>query len=249
MRKMNLKTPTKKRPYDKNPELIKKYREGDDDAGEEIVTLNKPLVYSIAGRFSGRGVDMEDLVAIGNMGLVKAINTYDPARECAFSTYAVPLIFGEIKRFLRDDGMIKVSREEKKLCARLSAEKERRQGLGEDTSISALAAACGVTPQDAVSALFAGAPVRSLDECAYQDDDTVTLGSTLFDEEQAAKSFEGLNLRLAIERLSPWQRKLVILRYFRDLSQTETARQLGVTQVKISREEKKILELLRHHMS
>ncbi len=246
---MELKAPTEKRAFDRNPELISRYREGDAEAGEEIVTLNKPLVLSIASRFCGRGVDMEDLVAIGNMGLVKAINTFDHGRECAFSTYAVPLIFGEIKRFLRDDGIIKVSREEKKLCARLSAERERRQICGEDVSVSALAKACGVSPQDAVSALFSGAPIKSLDECAYQDDDSVTLGGTLFDEDESARSFEWLSLRLAIERLTPWQRKLVILRYFKDFSQTETARQLGVTQVKISREEKKILAELRKHMS
>ena len=87
------------RTWDKNPDLIRRYREGDEDAGEEIVILNRPLVCRIASRFSGRGVDMDDLIGIGNIGLVKAINTFDFSRECAFSTYAVPLIFGEIRRF------------------------------------------------------------------------------------------------------------------------------------------------------
>lgn len=234
-----------KRSYDKNPELIRRYRAGDMAAGEEIVILNKPLVCSIAARFSSRGVDAEDLVATGNIGLVKAINTFDFSRECAFSTYAVPLIFGEIRRFLRDDGMIKVSREEKRLSAIVSAERERRQARGESVAISDVARALGITPEDAASALSAGAPIRSLDENAYLDDDSVSLGSTIFDEDEEEREFDKLSLSLAIEKLGEWQRKLIILRYFKDLSQTETAKCLGVTQVKISREEKKILKKLK----
>lgn len=238
-----------RRTYDKNPELIRRYREGDEEAGEEIVILNKPLVCSIASRFSSRGVDMEDLIATGNIGLIKAINTFDFSRECAFSTYAVPLIFGEIRRFLRDDGMIKVSREEKRLSAIVSAERERRQALGESVALSDIAATLGITREDAASALTAGAPIRSLDESAYIDDDSVTLGNTIFDEDEEERNFDKLSLTLAIERLDEWQRKLIILRYFRDFSQTETAKVLGVTQVKISREEKKILNKLREALS
>jgi len=234
--------------YDKNPDLIRRYRAGDSEAGEEIVILNKPLVCSIAARFASRGVDAEDLIATGNIGLVKAINTFDFSRECAFSTYAVPLIFGEIRRFLRDDGMIKVSREEKKLSAIVSAERERRQARGESTSISEVAKALGISPEDAASALSAGAPIRSLDENAYLDDDSVSLGSTIFDEDEEEREFDKLSLNLAIEKLGEWQRKLIVLRYFKDLSQMETAKCLGVTQVKISREEKKILKILREKM-
>jgi len=103
--------------YDRNPELILRYRAGDAEAGEEIVRLNTPLVYSIAARFRERGADMGDVVECGTMGLAKAIRTFDPERGCAFSTYAVPLILGEIRRFLRDDGPVKVSREEKRILA------------------------------------------------------------------------------------------------------------------------------------
>ena len=112
--------------YDKNLELITRYRDGDKAAGEELAKLNAPLVYKIAGKFTGRGVDIEELVETGNIGLVKAINTFDFSRECAFSTYAVPLVFGEIRRFLRDDGIIKVSRENKRLAAVIGRERERR---------------------------------------------------------------------------------------------------------------------------
>ena len=107
----------KKSPYDENLNLLQAYREGDCEAGERLAELNAPLVYSIAGRFAGRGADMSDLVESGTIGLVKAMKTFDFAHGCVFSTYAVPLIFGEIRRFLRDDGIIKVSREEKRLSA------------------------------------------------------------------------------------------------------------------------------------
>lgn len=239
----------KKKPYDRNLELLRRYREGDETAGELLARNNAPLVYSIAGRFSCRGADMSDLVECGTMGLVKAMKTFDFSHGTAFSTYAVPLIFGEIRRFLRDDGLIKVSREEKRLCALLSAERERRLSAGEDPSIGEVAAAVGVSVQDAASALFSGATVRSLDEKAYDDDDTATLASVITDDEEEKRSFDRLSLKMAIEKLSPDHRKLVLLRYFRDLSQTETAKILGLSQVKVSREEKKIMEILRREMS
>lgn len=245
---MSIKT-EKKSPYDENLLLLRAYRDGDSESGERLAELNSALVYSIAGRFSGRGADMSDLVESGNIGLVKAMKTFDFSHGCAFSTYAVPLIFGEIRRFLRDDGIIKVSREEKRLSALLLAERERRLSTGEDADIASIAAAVGVSPQDASSALFASSPVRSLDEAAFDDDDTATLGSVISDDEEEIKSFDRFALRVAIEKLSEPHRKLIILRYFRDLSQTETARILGLTQVKVSREEKKIIELLRRELS
>ena len=239
----------KKSPYDENLILLRAYRAGDGEAGERLAEINAPLVYSIAGRFSGRDADMSDLVESGTIGLVKAIKTFDFSHGCVFSTYAVPLIFGEIRRFLRDDGIIKVSREEKRLSALLLAERERRLSAGEDADIRSVAAAVGISPQDASSVLFASSPVRSLDEAAYDEDDGVTLGSTICDEEAELRQFDRFALHMAIERLTEEQRKLIILRYFRDLSQTETARLLGLTQVKVSREEKKIMEILRKELS
>lgn len=239
----------KTKAYDENLTLLRAYREGDAEAGERLAELNAPLVYSIAGRFTGRGADISDLVESGTIGLVKAMRTFDFSHGCVFSTYAVPLIFGEIRRFLRDDGIIKVSREEKRLSALLCAERERRLTAGEDADLSAVAAAVGISVQDAASALFAASPVRSLEEAAYDDEDSATLGSTLCDEEEEIRQFDRFALRMAIEKLSePWQ-KLIILRYFRDMSQTETARILGLTQVKVSREEKKIMDFLRRELS
>lgn len=238
-------TTEKKKTYDQNLELLRLFREGNSSAGEELARLNTPLVYSIAGRFSSRVSDTSELVECGMIGLVKAINTFDFSHGCAFSTYAVPLIFGEIRRFLRDDGIIKVSREERRLSALLNAERERRLSAGEDTDIEALAASVGVSPQDAASALFALTPVRSLDECVFDDDEGTTLGGIVADEDEELRSFDKLTLRTAIEELPENWRRLIVLRYFRDLSQTETAKLMGLTQVKVSREEKKIIEALR----
>lgn len=235
--------------YENNLTLLRAYRDGDREAGERLVLQNTPLVYHVAERFTGRGVDREELVACGTVGLVKALNTFDLSRGVLFSTYAVPLILGEIRRFLRDDGMIKVSREEKRLCAMLNAEKERRTALGEDVSIDALARAVGVSREDAACALFAMTPVRSLDEPAYEEDAPLTLGHTLYDEDEPARTFDRMALHAAIEELPPLSRKLIVLRYFRDMSQASVARLLGITQVKVSREEKKILASLRDKLA
>ncbi len=243
-----MKTEERSSIYDKNLELIRRFREGDAEAGEELASLNRPLVYNIAGRFVGRGADMDELVEMGTIGFVKAINTFDFSRECAFSTYAVPLIFGEMRRFLRDDGLIKVSRENKRLSALLNAERDRRLTSGEDAGVASIAAAVGVSPQDAAAALFSTSPVRSLEEAAYDDEDSATLGATIADEDAPAKEFDKLALKLAIEKLRDTERKIIILRYFRDYSQAETARALGLTQVKISREEKKILSRLKEEL-
>ena len=234
--------------YDSNLELLRKYRLGDSEAGEALVSLNTPLVYRIAERFLSRHRDREELIEIGTIGLVKAINTFDFSRECAFSTYAVPLIFGEIRRFLRDDGIIKVSREAKRLSAILVAERERRLNTGEAVGIEAIAAAVGVSREDAALALFSQTPIRSLDEAAYDDDEGATLGQTVFDEDETHREFDRLALRMAIERLPTVAQRIILLRYYKDLSQEETARALGLTQVKISREEKKILAVLRKYM-
>ncbi len=231
--------------YDNNPLLIELYRSGDADAGERLVELNLPLVYSIASRFRERCDDMSDLVECGTIGLVKAFKTFDVNRGCAFSTYAVPLIFGEIRRFLRDDGFIKVSREERRIGVMLNRERERRQNSGDACDIVSLSNALGISVQDAASAMFADVPPRSLEESVYDDGDAVTLGSMLCDDSAAEAGFDRLALHMAIEGLDKLGKRIVFLRYFKDLSQSETARILGLSQVKVSREEKKIMSILK----
>lgn len=233
--------------YDSNPELIARYRMGDEDAGERLVEINLPLVYSIASKFKERCDDVGDLIECGTLGLVKAFKTFDLDRGCAFSTYAVPLIFGEIRRFLRDDGIIKVSREEKRVAVLINRERERRRNLGLPTDVHTLAEALGITPQDVASAMFVDVAPRSLEESVFDDDDSTTLGSMISDESDA-EHFDKMALRMAIETLDEQRRQIVYLRYFKDYSQSETARVLGLSQVKISREEKKIIEILRSKM-
>ena len=242
-----MKTEEKNR-FDRNMLLVKDYREGRREAGEELCELNKPLIIKIASKFSGRGVDFDELCELGNIGLVKAINSFDFERGCVFSTYAVPLIFGEMRRFLRDDGIIKVSREQKKLSALLNAERERRLSDGEDTSIAAIAKAVGVSAEDASVAMFSSSPVRSLSENAYDEDDSASIADLIFDEDEEKRTFETLALKLAIEKLSERSRQIITLRYFRDYSQVEVARIMGLSQVKVSREEKKILAQLKKEL-
>lgn len=233
-----------------NPALIAAAQAGDRRAADRLVRQNGGLVNHIAVRFLGRGCELEDLIQIGNMGLLKAIRTFDTARGCAFSTYAVPLIFGEIRRFLRDDGPIKVSRTQKRLGAMLAAERERciAAGMGE-LRLSELAARCGTTPEEAAAALDAIAPVSSLSDVLYNNEDSPTIESTLSDEDEITRQFDKLAIRVAIDKLPDLRRRIILLRYFRDYSQSETAAALGLTQVKVSREEKKILAFLRGELS
>ena len=236
------------RKYDDNPRLLAAALAGDPRAEEELVKANAGLVRSVAARFSDRGYDREELFDVGQIGLLKAVRTFDPARGCAFSTYAVPLIFGEIRRFLRDDGPIKVSREKKRRAAALSAERERAAANGEDLRISELAEKVGVTPEEAADALDAVSPVRSLSEYAYRDEGP-TLGETIADEGENERVFDRIALALAVAKLPALRKKIVLLRYYRDLSQQKVADLLGLTQVKVSREEKRAIAFLREELS
>ena len=236
--------------YKENVRLVALSQAGDERATEELFRINGGLVNSIASRFCGRGTDIEDLVELGNIGLLKAIRSFDPGRCCAFSTYAVPLIFGEIRRFLRDDGPIKVSRAQKRLGAALMAERERRQKNGEqDIKISTLAQACNVTPEEASDALDAISPISSLSECVYGEDEGVTLEGTLYDEDENERMLDRIAISAAIDKLPELRKKIILLRYYRNFSQQETANALGLTQVKVSREEKRILAFFREELS
>ena len=235
--------------YKDNIVLAERAGAGDEAALEQLVVQNMGLVKSLALRFTGRGTELEDLTQIGSMGLIKAARTFDASRGCAFSTYAVPLILGEIRRFLRDDGPIKVSRVQKRLAAMLMAERERLNAEGEaDAPLSLLAERCGVTPEEAAEALDAAMPLCSFEEPVGEDGGK-TLETVLFDEDENERVFEKLALGAAIEKLPGLRRRIVILRYFKDYSQDKTAKILGLSQVKVSREEKKILAFLREELS
>lgn len=233
---------------EKNRELLILAQAGDEQALEQLVVDNMALVRSVAIKFKDRGTEFEDLVQIGTIGMLKAIRSFEVERGTAFSTYAVPLIVGEIRKHLRDDGPIKVGREYKRMGALLLGERNRIMAQsGKDPSIKELAQRCGISAEDAAIALDAIAPVSSLSETVY-DDGGLTLEGTLPDRDSADETermFDRLALSQAIGQLDPLWRKIVLLRYWRNMTQQQVAAALGLSQVKISREEKKIMARLK----
>ena len=233
-----------------NNELIRRSQAGDEGATAELMRLNTGLVQSIAVKFGGRGVDFEDLVQIGNIGMLKAIRSFDLSRGVVFSTYAVPLIFGEIRRFLRDDGLIKICRPQKRLGALLMRAKEAYIAEnGCAPRIEELAKACDCSTEEAAAALCAVSPAVSLSEPLSGEEDGFTLENTLSSQDENEKMLERISLSEALGKLPDLWQKIVLLRYYRDLSQQSTAELLGLSQVKVSREEKKLIEFLRKQMS
>jgi len=207
------------------------------------------LVHHVARRFLGRGVEMEDLIQIGAIGLLKAIDRFDMGYSVKFSTYAVPMIAGEIKRFLRDDSMIKVSRSLKELAMRAGLEKERflmRQGREPD--VQELAELLGVEKEELVQAMDSTAEVESLQKTVYQGDGD---GFCLLDKMAQAgtdvqeKTLERVMLESALSELEPKERELIALRFFYEKTQSQVAERLGMSQVQVSRLEKKILLRMR----
>ena len=244
--------PEEKPLYSQNRELIRLAKEGDEKAAEVLIKNNTGLVRSVALRFRDRGIEFDDLMQIGTIGMVKAIRSFDLDRGTAFSTYAVPLIIGEIRRYLRDDGIVKVSRSYKRLGIQLMrAKNEIMTEEGREPHLEELASACGVSVSEAAVALDAISPVSSLNDKVYGDDGP-TLEGTIADDDSAdemERICENLALSQAISKMQPLWRKIVLLRYYRDYTQQQTAEQLGLSQVKISREEKKIFAFLRDELA
>lgn len=227
---------------------LEAYAAGDTTAEARLMELNSGLVNGLAYRFRGRGTDYEDLVQIGSIGLLKAIRSFDLSRGFAFSTYAVPLIIGEIRRFLRDDGLLKVSRVQKRLGATIMHEREKYiSENGVEPRLEDIAKVVGVSVQEAAAALDSTSPVRSLSEVIGDDD--FSLEDVLpASDDNLGKMIENVALGETINKLPPLWRQIITLRYFKDYSQQQTADALGLTQVKISREEKKIFSSLREEL-
>ncbi len=228
-----------------NETLIKLAQTGDDKALSDIVEKNMGLVKKLALRFCDRGVDYEDLVQIGCIGMIKAVRSFDFSYECVFSTYAVPLIIGEIRRFLRDDGIIKVSRQVKKQGVDILRAKEKFMAENNrEPHISELAEIVGLSVDDVVYSLEAVNPIHSLNEQAGEDDGE--LGDFVADKQNEMDTVtDKIALGEAIKKLPDIQRQIIVLRYYKDLSQQQTGKILGLSQVKVSREEKKIISILR----
>ncbi|MBR6681644.1 MAG: SigB/SigF/SigG family RNA polymerase sigma factor [Clostridia bacterium] len=233
-------------PKNDNANLIKLAQSGERDALDDIIQQNMGLVKKIVTRFKDRGCEYDDLVQIGTIGMIKAVKSFDFSFNTVFSTYAVPLIIGEIRRYLRDDGLIKVSRSIKKNGIDIMRKKEEfEKSYSREPSVSELAALCELSVDDVICALEAISPVRSLQE-PLNDDESSTLGSVLSDNEnEIDKLTERLALKEALKSLPEQQRQIIVLRYFKDMSQQQTGDILGLTQVKVSREEKRIINYLR----
>ena len=238
--------------FSQNISLVRMAQEGSESAMERLVVENMGLVRSVAHKFRDRGTELEDLIQIGTMGMIKAIHSFDCERGTAFSTYAVPLIVGEIRRHLRDDGLIRVSRGYRHTGALLMRERARIVAEeGREPSISELAASCGISREDAAVALDALSPVASLSDNAYGED-SPELGAVIPDQAAAddmAREIDRIALAQVIEQLPPMWKKIILLRYYRDMTQQQVADLLGLTQVKVSREEKKIMAFMRERLS
>ena len=209
-------------------ELIEMAHGGDKAAREKLIVENMGLIWSIVKRFAGRGYEQEDLFQIGSIGLIKAVDKFYTSFDVQFSTYAVPMISGEIKRFLRDDGMIKVSRSMKETAYKAYIAREKmEEKLKREPTLTEIAAEIGVTSEELAQAFDASAQIESLHKVIYQGD-----GSDI-------------SLMDKLSKLDKKERQLIYMRYYQDKTQTEIAGILGVSQVQVSRLEKKILKKMK----
>lgn len=229
-------------------EKLRKAKSGDRQAAEALIEENSGLIWSVARRFFGRGTEPDDLYQLGCVGFLKAIEGFDESFGTQFSTYAVPKISGEIRRFLRDDGAVKVSRSIKEQAQRIrSVRTELEQRFGRDPQLSEVAAETGLTPEEIAFAETATGPAESLQR--ETGEEGFTLEHVLCDLYGEERMIEHVALRCAIERLAEKERKTLYLRYYHGFTQEKTARVLGVSQVQISRLERRAITQLREMLS
>lgn len=228
-----------------NKELLEKLDSGDISVQSELVENNMGLVYSIAGKFDNRAYEREDIIQIGAMGLVKAVKKFDTSFGVQFSTYAVPMILGEIKRFLRDDGAIKVSRSIKETALKGRRCREMlEKKLGREPTINEISTECGILPDELLEAFEAEMPPESLQSTISEDDGLCLMG-LVSGEESEKKIVDRLLVKQLLDGLTQRERDIILMRYFKGKTQSETAKCIGVSQVQISRLEKKALKNMR----
>ena len=231
--------------------LLGRAHQGDKAARDILTEKNMGLVHSIARRFQNRGVEMEDLVQIGSIGLLKAIDKFDTGYDVRFSTYAVPMITGEIKRFLRDDGMVKVSRSLKEEAARAYAVREELFfKTGREPALEEIAAELNIDREELVLAMESAVQIESLQKTIFQSDGSgISLEDKLPQEKnQQEEVLDRLLLEQMLGMLEPKERELIYLRFFMEKTQTCVAKKMGMSQVQVSRLEKKILSRLREKL-
>lgn len=231
-------------------ELLEKVRSGDDHAKELVVSQNLGLVWSIVHRFKNNYYDKDDLFQIGCIGLMKAINNFDPTYGVQFSTYAVPIIMGEIKRYFRDDGTIKVSRSLKELNLKITKAKEHLLNTNnQEPSIEDIANYLEVDVQDVVEAIDSSYYPTSLSEPIYEKDGSSISMEERVEDKKDKMWFEKIALKMEIEKLDEKERLILYMRYQLDFNQEKVAKRLQISQVQVSRLEKKIIAKLRSHLN
>ncbi|MDC2867383.1 RNA polymerase sporulation sigma factor SigF [Bacillus sp. BP-3] len=230
-------------------ELIKRSQQGDQGARDLIIQNNMRLVWSVVQRFLNRGYEPEDLFQIGCIGLLKSVDKFDLSFDVKFSTYAVPMIIGEIQRFLRDDGTVKVSRSLKETGNKIRKVKdELSKEYGRAPTITEIADALQLTPEEVVMAQEASRTPSSIHETVYENDgDPITILDQIADRSET-KWFDKIALKEAIRELDERERLIVYLRYYKDQTQSEVADRLGISQVQVSRLEKKILKQMKERI-
>ena len=229
---------------DAKPQLIERAQQGDKSAAEQLVLENAGLIWSIARRYFGRGVEADDLYQLGALGFLKAIAGFDTRYGTQFSTYAVPKIAGEIRRFLRDDGAVKVSRSVKERAGMIKKERQRLMGeFGREPTLSELSDALGIPPEEIASAEMATGSAESIQR--QTGEEGITLEDVLAGPEMEEGILERMALKQALSNLSEREQMVISLRYFHGLTQQKVAPMIGVSQVQVSRIEKKALERLR----
>lgn len=237
--------------YDDNLELIQLARSGDKEALNKVIEMNLPLVSSISKKFLNRGYEYEDIFQIGSIGLVKAVNNFDPSYKVKFSTYAVPMIIGEIKRFFRDDGIIKVSRNVKNLARKLHYDKEKlTKKLNRAPTIEELSEYSGIKKEEVLMASESLNSMHYLYDTIHQDDGSpVLLIDKLIEKSEEDKDIiNRLALKEAIGTLDVKARQIIMLRYFKDKTQIQVAKMLGISQVQVSRIEKRVLKQMKEKL-
>ncbi|MGN0169555.1 MAG: SigB/SigF/SigG family RNA polymerase sigma factor [Lachnospiraceae bacterium] len=232
-------------------EQIKRAQQGEEEALRQLVSDNTGLVYSATKRFFNRGCETEDLLQIGMIGLIKAIKRFDVSYGVAFSTYAVPMIIGEIKRFLRDDGMLKVSRTIKENGYKISRCREKLcQELGREPRLSEISEYLHLSCEDVVLAMEADCEVESIYRPAFQDveEENYMIDQLNVGKDEKEEIFTSIYLDWGLEQLEEKERQLIEMRYFKDMTQSQVAEKLNMTQVGVSRMEKRILKFLRQRL-
>jgi RNA polymerase sporulation-specific sigma factor len=225
---------------------IEKAQQGDKSSMQKLIDNNKGLIWNIVKRFNGRGYETEDLYQIGCMGFIKAMKRFDTSYEVQVSTYAVPYILGEIKRYIRDDGIIKVSRSTKELAIKISElQKEYFTKTGEEITVMQIAKILNVPKEEITYAIDSLRPVSSIYEETSGDDTRSVMDKIPSTNDEANNVIDKIAIKQLIENLDNREKQIILLRFFKDKTQAEVAKILGITQVQVSRIEKKILNSMR----